>query len=540
MASLTPGRFGALAGAAATGVCLGIVAGFLIADGDLSVLAAAVACIVGAIALSALVVPRPAWRGMLQLVAFATLLRASVAIVLYDGLVAAGRGGFVTGDDAAYADLSSRLARLLRNDPAQFDYGAESYLLGTFVYLETAIFYLLGPKVLIVELINAAMGGVLVGFVYDIGRRLFNDARVGMIAAVLVAVYPSLVLWSALNLKDSLALLLIALVLWLVIVFNSSQDWRLVPAAFAPLLLMESLRGYIFVGLALVVPVSVALAANGRLRERLVTNAVAVGLAALLLGVHFGEIGPAMPSGLVGLESQRIGMGIGAKTSFADLPVVEVEAATTYVVNAPSVPTSPSAGGSPTPSPRVVVVAPGTRLAVLTGSADPSPSPGVVAVRPGDIVVVGGANDRAAPADQRRPLSIAPEASTVELVLASDSDPIIRTLRYLPRGAAVVLFAPVPWSMTRALDVLPVPEMLLWYLALASALITTVRYWRAWRMLAPLVLFVGGTLLILILAEGNVGTMYRHRAMVIPFVIILASPGFAFAVRAMTGRQQQT
>lgn len=522
--------------AALTGVCTGIASGFLITDGDLTVLAALVVCVAGAVVLSAFVVPRDSWRDVLSLVAFATLLRAAVAVVLYDGLLAAGRGGFVTGDDAGYADLSWRLARILHHDPAPFNYGAESYLLGTFVYLETALFYVFGPKVLIVELINAAMGGMLIAFVYDIARRLFADVRAGIVAAILVAVYPSLVLWSALNLKDSLALLLIAMALWLVVIFQSSRKWWLVPAAFLPLLLMESLRNYIFVGLALVIPASVALAPGGTWRNRAVTNAFAFGLSGLFLVSHFTGVGSPLPSGLLGLEAQRIAMGIGAKTSYVDDPVVTVQSGTTYVVTTSAQLASPSPGASPTPTPRVIVVAPGTRLALVSGSSAASPSPGVFFVRPGDVVVVGGADATPAAIDQRKSLNIGAGTGTGQLVSPSDDDPLVGTLRYLPRGVAYVLFAPFPWSVSRALDLLPVPEMLLWYLALVGAALTVISYRRSRRLLLPLVLFVGGTCLILALAEGNVGTLFRHRAMVIPFVLILASPWFACTLARMAPR----
>ena len=94
---------------------------------------------------------------------------------------------------------------------------------------------------------------------------------------------------------------------------------------------------------------------------------------------------------------------------------------------------------------------------------------------------------------------------------------------------AYVLFAPFPWNARRALDVLPAPEMIVWYAAIAGALIEFARRVRSWRPLVPLYLFVGGTLLVLLLVEGNVGTLFRHRAMIIPFVLILAAPTFAFA-----------
>src|SRR5205823_7524413 len=103
----------------------------------------------------------------------------------------------------------------------------------------------------------------------------------------------------------------------------------------------------------------------------------------------------------------------------------------------------------------------------------------------------------------------------------------LRTLEYLPFGLAFALFAPFPGSGTRMQDLLPIPEMLLWYLLLIGAGIALWRWRKRWRTLAPITLFIAGTVVIFALAEGNVGTLYRHRAMIIPFVALLAAPTIA-------------
>src|SRR5256885_746128 len=72
--------------------------------------------------------------------------------------------------------------------------------------------------------------------------------------------------------------------------------------------------------------------------------------------------------------------------------------------------------------------------------------------------------------------------------------------------------------------------MLVWYVLLVAAAIALWRWRRRWRALAPIVLFVAGTVLIFALAEGNVGTLYRHRAMIIPFVVVLAAPSIGSLV----------
>ena len=110
---------------------------------------------------------------------------------------------------------------------------------------------------------------------------------------------------------------------------------------------------------------------------------------------------------------------------------------------------------------------------------------------------------------------------------ASEDALALRTLEYVPFGLAFALFAPFPGSGTRAQDVLPIPEMLVWYGLLIAAGLSLWRWRRTWRVLAPIVLFICATVLIFALAEGNVGTLYRHRAMIIPFVIVLAAPALS-------------
>src|SRR5207249_9250618 len=114
---------------------------------------------------------------------------------------------------------------------------------------------------------------------------------------------------------------LIALALWLVLVFHSRLTWWLAVAPFAPLVAMESLRSYIFVGLALVIPVSIAIVPRIQLRDRALTTAAAVVVALVFLTVHFTRLGPPVLAGFAGLEPQRLGMGVVPNTSYASVRV---------------------------------------------------------------------------------------------------------------------------------------------------------------------------------------------------------------------------
>ena len=67
-------------------------------------------------------------------------------------------------------------------------------------------------------------------------------------------------LWSSLNLKDALALLEIVSVLWILHHFERRPRWVLLALALLLLVALESLRRYVFVGRALIVPIGVLVA----------------------------------------------------------------------------------------------------------------------------------------------------------------------------------------------------------------------------------------------------------------------------------------
>jgi hypothetical protein len=112
-----------------------------------------------------------------------------------------------------------------------------------------------------------------------------------------------------------------------------------------------------------------------------------------------------------------------------------------------------------------------------------------------------------------------------------------RTLTYLPIGLAYAIFAPFPLFARRLQEIVAAPEMLVWYALVAGGATTIWRERRRWFDLAPLVLVIGGLMVVLALAEGNVGTLFRHRAMVIPFAASLASPSFVAVWTARRDRR---
>lgn len=578
-----------IAPAALTGACLGAALGIWLTDGRVGpiLFAAAVAVMLWPVVRTIRTDDRALLARALTL---AFVLRLLVIAGLHAWSVATGRHGFITGDDQGYWTLSHYFTLWLKGTPEEpyvppYWWG-EAYLFGTWVYIESAIFYFFGSDVLLPITLNAGLLILAAVLVFHLGSIVFGRPA-ARVASLGVAFFPSLVLWSSLNLKDALAIALITATLYVLARLQLAPRWRVLAAAFVLLVAMESLRGYIFVGLLVVLPVSIWLAATRTSRDRSIIGWTSTIVSALFLYAN-AQAGVSLGPGiLAALEGSRQAMAVGARTSFQDR-TVPAAIGDTFVVPVPSISPESDPGAIPlTPSPKVVTVEVGTVVVLATPTArstptsyssltpssksastaapervagaplsaasqTPSPTlvplvravpvaaatasnaPGVVVVQAGDVVVFGPPGTTPAPPEQRRQLDTDAPRGTVSFAPpppGSTDALAIRTLSYLPRGAAYALFAPFPWMIDRGLDLLPVPEMLMWYALLGAGGWTLWRERARWRSLAPLVLFAVGTLLILALAEGNVGTLYRHRAMVVPAVIVLASPSLASAHR---------
>jgi hypothetical protein len=70
------------------------------------------------------------------------------------------------------------------------------------VYMVAAIYGLIGRNMLAVQLVNAVLGAFTAPLVFLCAHHVFSNVRVSKIAALAVAFYPSLVLWSSQGLKD--------------------------------------------------------------------------------------------------------------------------------------------------------------------------------------------------------------------------------------------------------------------------------------------------------------------------------------------------
>ncbi len=369
--------------------------------------------------------PRDESRKLLVLFLAAVAVRTAVALLV----TYLAPSHFFAADDHKYARLGLELAAHWAGEgpyPALL-YGRPGY------YVWNAlIFTLLGYAPSAPAFANAALGGFGCLLAHAIARDLAGP-RAGLLAAGLAAFWPSLVLWSSLNLKDAWVILALLLLLRGAQRLGSRVTGvALLQLAFG-FAVVSLLRGY----LALVALAAVALAL---LLPRLRTSPV-VALALLALAaVVVPSVAPVQE--------------LAAEASFESIDQMR------------------------------------SRLALGESAY----------LTDADVSTPGAA------------------------------------LRFLPAGLVYFLFAPLPWQLFNARQLLTLPEMLAWY-ALVPLVVIGLRdaLQRRFAAAAPLAFFAGLATLSYALVEGNLGTAYRHRAQVMILFLIFAAVGFV-ARRGVSAR----
>lgn len=114
------------------------------------------------------------------------------------------------------------------------------------LYMVAGVYEVIGRNMLAIQLINAAVGASTAIVVYYVAQLLFSNTRVSKLAAILVAFFPSLILWSSQALKDGLIILALALSILATLRLMEKITVQYVVVLIGALLALFSLRFYIF------------------------------------------------------------------------------------------------------------------------------------------------------------------------------------------------------------------------------------------------------------------------------------------------------
>jgi 4-amino-4-deoxy-L-arabinose transferase-like glycosyltransferase len=192
-------------------------------------------------------------------------------------------------------------------------------------------------EVIAALVLNAALGAATVALTYALARRAY-DERVGLVAAAMVALFPSLVFFAGVTLTETAFTTLLLLGVWLIVVSDERRDVRIVALAALVLGFATLVRGLALLAPLALVPYGWRI--HGAWRPALLRAGVIA--AAMLLVVAPWTIRNYVESGsLVGISSNAgvdfyIGHSEGADGrgrkvdelvfQYPELPAAEAEA----------------------------------------------------------------------------------------------------------------------------------------------------------------------------------------------------------------------
>jgi hypothetical protein len=225
-------------------------------------------------------------RFLLQIFIMGLLTRMLVGALIYRFELQ----GFFGGDAFTYDIYGDLLAR-------SWQYGSvfadEWFTTGGgggwgMLYVVGAIYTVVGRNMLAVQFFNAVAGAATAPIIYLCAHHIFGNSRVARASAYLVALYPSLILWSSQGLKDGPIIFLLAISMLATLKLGEKLSLKYLLILIGSLFGILSLRFYIFYMLLAAIVCTLvigtrAFSAQSLLRQFIII--IGIGMAMIYLGV---------------------------------------------------------------------------------------------------------------------------------------------------------------------------------------------------------------------------------------------------------------
>jgi 4-amino-4-deoxy-L-arabinose transferase-like glycosyltransferase len=190
---------------------------------------------------------------LLQLFAWGLLVRLLVAI----GIFMYNKQEFFGGDALTYDFYGWTQMKAWQGDEFyqiitnRFTDGQASAW--GFIKMVGAVYAVIGRNTLAIQFLNSIIGAATAILVYHCAQHVYKNVRVGKIAAICVAFFPSLVLWSAQGLKDAPVVCFLVLAILASLRLNEKWSVKQVVILIVALFLILSLRFYVFYMIAVAI-----------------------------------------------------------------------------------------------------------------------------------------------------------------------------------------------------------------------------------------------------------------------------------------------
>jgi 4-amino-4-deoxy-L-arabinose transferase-like glycosyltransferase len=194
---------------------------------------------------------------------------------------------FFGGDALTYDFLGNRLAEVWSGLPVPNDFLTFRALSTSgsgwgMNYFVGALYFITGRNIFAAQSLCAVVGAATAPMVYFCALKLFDNKNVGKMSAIVVAVFPSFVIWSGQLLKDGLIIFLLVLAMTMVMQLQERFSYLAVSVLVLAVFGILSLRFYIFYVVFVAVVgsflIGVSNSAQSILRRTIVLVLIGVGL----------------------------------------------------------------------------------------------------------------------------------------------------------------------------------------------------------------------------------------------------------------------
>jgi hypothetical protein len=197
------------------------------------------------------------------------------------------------------------------------------------IYMVAAVYGVTGRNMLAIQFVNAVVGAATAPVIFLCARHIFVNLRVARIAAIFVAFFPSLVLWSSQALKDGPIVFLLSIAMLITLKLGDRISLKHLGLLAATLFALLSFRFYIFyIALAAIV-ISLVIGTRAVTALSLVRQVAVVSgliLALTFLGVtRFATVQLEQYTDLTRIQRSRADAAVSAESGFAK----EVDVSTT-------------------------------------------------------------------------------------------------------------------------------------------------------------------------------------------------------------------
>jgi hypothetical protein len=114
------------------------------------------------------------------------------------------------------------------------------------LYIVAAVYTIVGRNMLAVQFLNGVLGAATAPIIFLCAHHLFRNIKVSRVSAYLVALYPSLILWTSQGLKDSPIIFLLALAMLATLKLGEKLNLKYFLILITALFGILTMRFYIF------------------------------------------------------------------------------------------------------------------------------------------------------------------------------------------------------------------------------------------------------------------------------------------------------